>query len=68
MLEEQKTGKAVAVDLEASLDGWQLTDISDDQISFRSAQGSAELSLYRKGGPDPNGAAARNGVIVRKTG
>lgn len=68
MLEEQKTGKAVAVDLEASLDGWQLTDISDDQISFRSAQGSAEFSLYRKGGPDPNGAAARNGVIVRKTG
>jgi hypothetical protein len=68
MLEDQKTGKAVAVDLEASLDGWQLIDIRDDEISFRSAQGLAELSLYRKGGPDPNGAAARNGVLVRKSG
>jgi len=68
MLENQKTGKAVAVDLDGSIDGWQLVEIRDEVIGFQSAQGSAELRLYRKGGADRDGIATRNGVLVRKSG
>jgi hypothetical protein len=67
MLENQKTRKAIALDLEEFIDGWQLTDIVDGAITLRSAHGATELSLYRNDGTDSNDAAIRNGVIVRKT-
>jgi hypothetical protein len=66
MLENIKSGKHEAVYFEGSIDGWKLVEIADERIKFRSAQGQAELSLYRKGGSSADDVARRNGVLVRK--
>jgi hypothetical protein len=66
MLEHQKTGEAIALNLKESIDGWRLTNISEGAIELRSAQGVAELTLYRQEANDAKRIAAKNGVLVRK--